>query len=239
MNVLTRLRRGARSRGACAAGVVLTGVLSARPAGAQAREPRLQVSAAGLWSSAIGLGTQTATETSNQPGGGRYTLFSTKSELGAAGGVEVRAATRVRRWLAVEVGGAWGRRRLSTRVSGDVEGGTSLTATADLDQYVVDGSVRLSPARFERAGGRVVPFLLAGVGYLRQVYAQRTLVETGRVYQAGGGALIWLRAPTTGRPPRLGARGDARWALHDGGVRMSGSARRHATVVTAGVVFSF
>lgn len=231
-----RRRRGV----VCAAGAVALATLAlAGPAGAQAREPRVEVSAGGLWASPVGLGTRAATETMNQPGGGRYTLFTTRSELGALRGLEVRASTRLRRWLAVEVGGSWGRRRLSTSVSGDVEGAASLTATVDVDQYVLDGSVRLAPSRLARAGGRVAPFVVAGAGYVRQVYAGRTLVETGAVSHAGGGMLVWLRAPRAGRPPRLGVRGDLRWALSDGGVTLGGPRRHQAAVAAAGAVFRF
>ncbi len=214
-------------------------VLAAAPAAAQPRLPRVQVSAAGLWVSAVDLGGRAATETSNQPGGGRYTLFETTSELGRAVGLEVRVTVRVRRAWAVEVGGSWGRRRLATSVSGDVEGGASLTAAADLDQYGIDGSVRLSPARLARAQGRVAPFILAGVGHVRQVYSGGALVATGTFYHAGGGVLVWFGAARPARPPRLGARGDVRWSLQDGGVTLGGPRRRHGATAAGGVVVQF
>jgi hypothetical protein len=224
----------ARAARLLAALVVVSGL--AAPARAQVRPARFQVSVGGLWASAIGFGTRAATETLNQPGGGRYTLFETKSQLEAAGGLEGRLAVRLGRELAVDVGASWARRRLSTRVSGDVEGGVSLVATADVSEYVLDGGVRWSPARFARAGGRVAPFVAAGVGYLRQVYAGRTVAETGTRYHAGGGAVVWLRAPRAGRPPRLGARGDARWTLVDGGIALGGSSRHAGAEVVGALV---
>jgi hypothetical protein len=58
-------------------------------------------------------------------------------------------------------------------------------------------------------GGRLAPFVEAGAGYLRLLHDERTLVETGRTYEAGGGIKYAFRAATAG-VKAIGLRIDAR-----------------------------
>lgn len=227
-------------RGACVPGVGLAmSLVGAVPAGAQAREPRLQVSIGGLWEGGSAFGSQPATETRNQVGGDRYSLFETRTVVEAAGGLEARLTYWVTRAVGAEIGGAWSTPRLVTHVTGDAEGAPDLAATIDVAQYVIDGAAVVRVRRLAMAGGRVEPFLTAGVGYLRQVYDGNGLIETGTTYHAGGGALIWFQPVGRSWLKRLGARADARWTRHNGGIAFGQNGHRTFGALGVGAVLQF
>ena len=79
-------------------------------------------------------------------------------------------------------------------------------------------------------GPRVRPFVLAGGGYLRQLYDERTLVETGSLYYAGAGVRYWLRGGD-GQRRSVGLRADGRAQWRRDGVEFEGKTRV-APVVT-------
>ena len=96
--------------------------------------------------------------------------------------------------------------------------------TAASAQYVVDlGATWQAPLAL--AHGRLRPFISGGVGYLRQLYDERTLVETGRLYYVGAGARHFLRGGDGARRP-IGLRGDARLVWRRDGVEFEGRTRR-------------
>ncbi|HVB37908.1 MAG TPA: hypothetical protein VND92_05190, partial [Vicinamibacterales bacterium] len=63
-------------------------------------------------------------------------------------------------------------------------------------------------ARFRFAGGRAIPFVAGGGGYLWQVYRGTAEAVNGQVYNVGGGVKLFPGAP--GRPHRFGFRTDIR-----------------------------
>jgi hypothetical protein len=68
-----------------------------------------------------------------------------------------------------------------------------------------------------------------GVGYLRQLHEERTLVESGQQYYAGGGVRFWLR----GRPDSarsLGVRGDIRMNFRANGIDFENQTRLSPSV---------
>ena len=215
--------------------------LAAAPALAQPPAPRVEVSVSGLWSGGYALGVQPADETRNQAGGGAFTLFTTSSRATPARGAELRVGVRLGRHLAVEAGGSWARASVSTRVSGDAEQAPGVTATAGFTQYVVDGALVLRLPRLAFAGGRAVPFAEAGAGYLRQLYAGRTLIETGSVVHAGGGLRVWLRRRPAGWLKRVGVRADGRLVVRRRGIDLGGGGGRARVYgsVSAGLAVGF
>lgn len=217
--------------------VLAMGVI--QPASAQTREPKTQLSIGGIWAGGSGLGSSAATETRNQTGGDRYTLFKTTSELEAAGGLEARLTYWLTRTIGLEAGASWSTPRLVTRVSGDVEGAADISAEADVTQYVIDGSVVVRLNRLTMVRGRVVPFLVGGAGYLRQLYEGNVFIETGTMYHAGGGALVWFTPTRRGWLKRTGVRVEGRWTAHDGGVDFGCDCRRSFGVFTAVAALQF
>ncbi len=212
-----------------ATGVLVLALVGAASVAAQMRDPRVQLSIGTIWSGGSGLGSAAATETRNQTGGDRYTLFNTTSTIEMARGLEACLTYWLTRALGLEAGASWSTARLVTRVSGDVEGATGVNADADVTQYVIDGSVVVRLNRFTMMRGRVVPFVRGGAGYLRQLYEGNVLVETGTVYHAGGGVVVWLQPPRDRWLKRIGARADARWTVHDGGISFGAAGSETST----------
>jgi hypothetical protein len=201
---------------------------------AQPRARSFEVSAAALWSGGASLGRADATETRNQIGGDPFTLFVASSELDPGVGGEARVAFYLTPRIALEGGGLFARHRVATRITSDVEGIPDVTARADLTEFVIDAAlaVHLAPI------GRLVPFVRGGVGYLRQLHEDGSLVETGRAYHAGGGVSLWFSSGARRLVSGWGLRGDARLLVRDGGFSL-GEDRRTGVAVTGALLIGF
>ena len=208
--------------------VALLGLLLPGPAWAQPLQPSssgpfrpwsIEVDAGVLWSSGIDLGSTTASITANQTPPTDYPLFKTAADLGGAPGFEGRIGLWITRAISVEGAFQYSRPTLETRISGDVENAPIVTATAELSRYVIDvsGVVHLTRFRIGRGG---MPFVLGGVGYLRELDDAQALAETGRLYHAGGGFKYLFASRSHGLFKGLGIRGDARLYFKDGGYEL-------------------
>jgi len=188
------------------------------------RAHRVSVSAGISWSGSYEAGDATATLRGNAVGpiAPGFTLFKADTSVDAAAGGEARVTYAVARSLLVDVGVEYSRPGLTTRISQDPESAPT-TLGERLEQYVVDVGVQWQLPRAV-AGRRVRPFVAGGGGYLRQLYRERTLVETGRVYFAGGGVRVWLRGGD-GHRRSVGLRGDVRARWRTKGVGFDGRTR--------------
>lgn len=146
-----------------------------------------------------------------------YRLFSADTRVTSAPALHTRVAFALNRRFSVEGSAVFGRPRIRTSVSADVEGAAPLTVDERIDQYFVEGSLLVL---FEelRIGRRTVPFAVAGAGYLRQLHEGLMVIEDGRVYHVGGGVKHWLLARDRGFIKAAGLRADARLYLLAGGV---------------------
>lgn len=229
--------RGHSWTGACkrlAAGFgATTFVLAVQPAAAQSAKtaskapgpPRFELRLGGVWSSGLGLGDREALLTRNTvPTGGDTPLFATSTDLAASLAFDGRLGVVLGPDWRIVAGFSYGRPELRTTISGDVEQRTEAVAVDTFDEYIVDGSIVWSPRRWRFGGGRGVPFVLGGAGYLRQLLSERAVAETGQTYHAGGGvAWGFGRAASTG--PRWGLDAEARLTWRVGGVDVEDKAR--------------
>ena len=62
-----------------------------------------------------------------------------------------------------------------------------MTADETITRYVADGSVLFHLTHLSFAGGRAVPFISGGAGYIRELHDSNELVETGHEFHAGAG----------------------------------------------------
>jgi hypothetical protein len=150
-------------------------------------------------------------------------LFSTASDLGATPEVHVRVDDRVAGALDIEASASLSKPSLTTTATADAETASSVGASVQVTQIMLEGGVRIAPASWSVR--RTQLFAAGGGGYLRQLYEGRTLVETGRLLYAGGGAAIALRAPRSPRSRRIGLRIDVRAIVFSGGVVVDNSVR--------------
>jgi hypothetical protein len=123
---------------------------------------------------------------------------------------------------------------LRTSISADAEDAPPITIAERIDQYGIDAGVVVMLSELS-LGGRTVPFVAAGAGYLRQLHEGQTVVEQGRAYHAGGGVKHWLLSRDTGWISAAGMRADARVYLMSGGIAFEDRLRPHLAI--SGSVF--
>jgi hypothetical protein len=200
----------------------LLGVWST-PAFAQSDPPesRLELGVGVRWIGSESLGTRAATETTGS--GGTSPLFSTTSELASAAGVDGRVGVRVSRFLVAEFEGAYTKPELRIAVSADAEGAAAITATEAIQQFTIGGNaVWYLPMR---QSPRFAPFAIAGAGYLRQLHASGTLVDTGSFYHLGGGVSALLASGGRWHTKGVGVRADVQAFIRSNGVAFDGGSK--------------
>jgi opacity protein-like surface antigen len=215
---------------------VLTAVLAvaigAAPASAQppAEAPSLRrnhVTLAGglTWAGGYSIGDATAELRSNGLGSSPppFTYFRAESSVDTTIGGEFRIGFGLSRDLSVEFGVGYSTPGIRTELSQDAEAAAVTLDAEQLAQYVVDVGATWQLPR-PVIGGRIRPFVTGGAGYLRQLYDERTLVESGSVYYAGGGVRVWLRGGD-GQQRSLGVRTDVRATWRRDGVEFEDQTR--------------
>ena len=156
-----------------------------------------------------------------------FTLFTSDSHLTSATAPEFRAGFAVTRALAVEFGASIAHPRVGVSIAADAEAAAQELSGEELEQYQFDAGVTWQvPIAI---GARMAPFVTAGGGYLRQLHEDRTLVETGQVYYAGGGARYWLRGGSAASKA-IGVRGDVRVNFRRKGIDFEDKMRAYPTV---------
>jgi hypothetical protein len=193
-------------------------------AGPVPQRERFEVSIGGLWIGGAGLGSTNAEIRANNLTPTPFRLFATETSEAAAPGLNARFAYWLSRSLAVEGGLVRVRPELRTRIDSDAESAAPLTAVERLDQYFIDAGVVWLLRRF--TFGATVPFVSGGGGYLRQLHEGQTLVETGQLYQVGGGVRHQLFADA-GWFRSIGARIDGRIYVLVDGVQLEDRPRTH------------
>jgi hypothetical protein len=173
-----------------------------------------------LWLSGIAFGSTTAAIAANRTPAAEYPLFNTTGELKAGPAYEGRVGVRLTRMIGVEGAFQYSRQALETRITNDVENAAGVTASNDLSRYVfeVSGVVHLTALKVGKGGS---PFVLGGFGYMRELDDEQALVETGRLYHAGGGFKYLFSSRTHGLVKGLGLRADARLYFRDGGFTLA------------------
>ena len=185
------------------------------PTGPTPRAGSFEVSGGATFAGGFGLGDSAAELTQNTTTGSTsFDLFTSDSELGTAFGLGGRLGYYLSPKLAIEGGVSWSRPVLTINLRGDTEGALDTESEETLDRWIIDGAVvwHFTQPRTGRPSP-LVPFLFGGIGYLRELHEGQQLVETGVLYQAGGGVKYWLGNARR----RFGLRGDAGISVRDGG----------------------
>jgi hypothetical protein len=215
-------------------GVVLLGCTDAARAQSQdapAGAHRFTVSAGLAWLGGYPIGSNTATLRRNEPGTttpSAFTLFQADTSLDRAFGVDARFSIAFTRDFDAEIGGGYSQPRLAASVSADPESDPAVLSDQRLTQVTVDGSLIWRVPGID-LGSRTTPYVIGGVGYLRQIDEDRVRVETGTVGHIGGGVRYWVRGGD-GTRRALGIRGEARLQLRSGGVEFEDKRRMFPAV---------
>jgi hypothetical protein len=203
--------------------VLLAVALAPLPAAAQTTSTsgRFEVGVGVRWTGGTTFDMVGAAETT--PDRSAFQLFTSRSRLESAAGVDGRVGVRLTRILQVEGFASYSKPRFTTLVTGDFEGAPNAAVTEDVLSFAMGGGLTADLSRW-RLGSRGVPFISAGGGYLRELHEGQTLVATGRYYYAGAGA-SYLFPARGGSRRRLGLRGDIRAVIRTGGVAVDERAR--------------
>lgn len=194
----------------------------------------MEIGGGAAWTQGFDLGEQPAELTRNPgAGSGPLTVFRSSTELVPSAGAHAQLAVYLTRSVAVEAGLNYSRPLLRTTLSSDAEEAADVVASETLTRYVIEGSALFHLQGLSFAGGRGVPFLIGGGGYIRELHEDNELVETGQEFHAGGGVKIWF-----GASRRLGFRGQAVVSVRDGGFDFD-DGRRAVPAVSAMLFYRF
>lgn len=197
------------------------------------RAGTVEVTGGATFSGGFDLGSISAEQTRNTGGGTEpFVLFTATSRARPAAGVQGRIGVYLGQSASVEAGVRFSRPILSTALSDDSESAPDVTATETLTRIVATGSLVLHMNGLSFAGGKGIPFVLGGGGYIRELHEKNEVVETGREYHAGAGLHLWFGQGAH----RLGLRGDVGVSRRTGGADSDDIPR---TVPTAGVSLAF
>jgi hypothetical protein len=197
------------------------------------RRGSVEISGGVISFSGFDLGNRNAEETRNvNTGADPFTLFASGSRMGGGPGAQFRVGVYLAGALSLESSLQYGRPRLSTRLSNDAEQAPGLTAEDTITRYVADGSVLFHLTHLSFAGGRAVPFLAGGAGYIRELHDSNEFVQTGHEYHAGAGLHLWFGEGTH----RLGFRADVGASMRSGGADFGTASR---TVPTGGASIAY
>jgi hypothetical protein len=193
---------------------------------------RVEVTVGGSWLPAEHLGTRDANLRQNTTPPQPRTLFSADTQLSGGPAFHVGAGYAFsRRWM-VEGGVAISHPEVRSSLRADAEGAPAITVTERVNQYVVEGRLVILLDEI-RLGARTLPFVTAGLGYLRQLHEGRTVVEEGHVYHVGGGVRHWLLARRGGLLRGAGVRADARLSLYVAGISFDDGPRPRGSISAA------
>ena len=199
----------------------------ARAAGADAQ---VTIDAGATWLGGYPIGVSDAQLRTNAPGATPppFTLFSVDSRLDGAVGGEVRGGVEVGKGLAIEGSAAFARRRLSFAIANDPEAPAQAFAGESVQHYEFGAGLTWTLPRLRT--DRLRSFAAAGATYLRELHQDRTLVESGQVYYAGGGARYWLWGRPGSSSRGLGLRGDLRFNIRRHGIDFDDQARHYPSL---------
>ncbi|HEU4938133.1 MAG TPA: hypothetical protein VFT39_16860 [Vicinamibacterales bacterium] len=187
----------------------------------------LEISGGAVWSGGYDLGSTSAEETRNTgTGTGPFVLFSSSSRADASPGLQGRLGAYLAASLSIEGGVLVARPGISTRLTGDAESAPDITATETLTRLIIDGSALFHLTGASFGGGKGVPFVLGGGGYLRDAHDKNEVIETGREFHVGGGLHYWFGQGKH----RFGVRAEAGISRRTGGADSSDTTRTVPTV---------
>jgi hypothetical protein len=161
-------------------------------------------------------------------------LFRTQGEVSGFPGIYARVGVYVSRAISVEGGLRFAKPELRYRLSQDFEQAAEETATDSTTHYVFDGSVLFHFTGASFGGGRGMPFVSAGGGYIRELHEGNELVETGNEFHATAGIKYWFGS---GRQ-RFGLRGEFGVSSRQKGFETTED-RRTLPIALGGIAYLF
>jgi hypothetical protein len=214
--------------------VAVVAAAAAAPAAAQPppSPPRVQpreLTFGAIVSAPASLGTSSAALI--RADGSPLELFRTRNRSGAWFGVEAMMTFPLTSRLAVEGAGSWSRGDLESRIEGDFEGATLVTATTPLSRFGVEGGALVSLVQRPRLAW----FVRGSAGWMRELSSGNVIAENGVIGNVGTGVKYWWQPPAANRRA-WGVRVEARAHARSNGVAVGEDKLRVAGVVFGGLI---
>lgn len=147
-----------------------------------------EVSGGVLWSGGYDAGTASANLSRNPTTGtAPLTEFQADSRMLSAPGADVHLGVYFSRRISAEATFQYARPILQAHITSDFESADSVDADETIQSYLIGGSLL-----YHFGGGRFVPFVAGGAGYLRQLHGGNTEVLSGTEIHVGGGVKYWF-----------------------------------------------
>jgi len=197
------------------------------------RRGSVEVTGGGAWSPGFDVRSVNA-ELTRGTQTDAFDLFSVSGDVSGFPGAYARLGFYLSSKISIEGGMRFAKPKLAYRLSGDAESAADETAAETLSHYVFDGSVLVHFTNVSFGGGRGVPFVSAGGGYIRELHEGNELVETGDEFHATAGVKYWFGAGKR----RLGLRAEAGFSSRRKGLDDE-EARRTLPLVLGGISVLF
>jgi hypothetical protein len=183
-----------------------------------------------FWTGGYDAGGTDATLSPNTTTGGtRLTLFAVTGEVRSTPGVDARAGIFLGRRVSAEGAFQYSRPILHARVTSDFESAPDTDVDGVIASYLAAASLV-----YHFGDGHLVPYVLGGGGYLRQLHEDNADLLTGSEVHAGGGVKYWLGTGTR----RVGIRVEAQGSSRSKSVAFT-QKRRIVPSLAAGVSYVF
>jgi hypothetical protein len=193
------------------------------------RAGMVEVGGAALWTGGYDAGSGDAILSPNSSTGGTpVTLFTSSARVSAAPGIEARVGVYLGSRVSAEGAFQYSRPKLRVDLGDDFENATGVEAVGGVASYLFSGSVL-----YHFGSGRVVPFVIGGAGYLRQLDEDNADVLSGTEFHGGGGVKIWF-----GSGNRVALRADAQLSARSKSAGFEDE-QRVLPVLAAGISFRF
>jgi len=193
----------------------------------------IEVGGGGNWGPGFETGRTIAELTRGGQSDG-FDLFTSEEDVSGFPGLHAWLGFYLSRALSLEGGVRFSKPELAYRLSGDAESAPDETAAETLSSYVFEGSALFHFTQAAFAGGRGIPFVSGGGGYIRELHESNQLVETGNEIHVTGGFKYWFGSGDH----RFGLRAEAGISSREQGFDKE-EGRRTLPLVLFGAAFLF
>lgn len=203
---------------------LIAALCAAMPVTGQTRVPtagsspsRFELAAGMTVGGSVDLGSREANLTPNL-NGATFVLFDSSARFRSPMGGEARLGYRVVPWLVASLSGALLVGDVQVSVGHDAEGASAMSFAGErLRQTQIEGRVDVLVTRLRFWKARALPYVAVSAGTLWHWHEGNVLVETGQVFQLGGGVRVSLAHRPASRLLRVGVFGELRIAhVRDG-----------------------
>jgi len=199
------------------------------PSSTAPRAGTIEIGGGVIWTGGYDAGGGDAALSPNSTTGAPpVTLFTSSARVSAVTGIEARAGVYLGSRVSAEATFQFSRPTMRVELDDDFENATAVEAEGRVSSYIFGGSLL-----YHFGSGRVVPFVIGGGGYLRQLDEDNADVLSGSEIHGGGGVKVWFDSSR-----HFGLRADAQVSSRSKSAGFEDK-RRVLPVLGAGLTYRF